>query len=148
VFGGDGFAWAAYQRAQHAVPLRLIGAMNMKDRAEGRLGTEKWRPTNIARDLYGGSGGGVFGGDGFAWATLQRAQHAVPLRGVATARQVWDVFAMLASCRAVKKVKGAGPSQGTQDESLWDSRDGPGATRTGVARILDLAGAGENHLRG
>jgi hypothetical protein len=50
---------------------------------------------------------------------------------------------MLAGCRVVKKVKGAGPSQGTQDESPWDSRDGPGATKTGVARILDFAGAGE-----
>jgi hypothetical protein len=31
------------------------------------------------------------------------------------------------------KVKRAGPSQGTQDESLRDSRDGPGATKSEVS---------------
>jgi hypothetical protein len=65
------------------VPLRLIGAMNIKVRAEGRLGTEKWRLTNIARDLYGGSGGGVVDGAGsMAWSDLGGFRKRPVMSGV------------------------------------------------------------------
>jgi hypothetical protein len=62
-------------------------------------------------------------GDRFAWAAHQRAQHAVPLRDVATARHVWDVFGTRAGCRAVTKVKGAGETPALRKPESRRARD-------------------------
>jgi hypothetical protein len=54
-------------------------------------------------------------------------------------RQLWIAFGQAIS--PFTEVKRAGPSKGTLDESLWDSRDGPGATKSYIAGLGLISGA-------